>query len=374
MSHAAKLNLLGLTRAELEAFFVSLGEKPFRASQMMQWIHHFGCGNGFDKFDGMTNFSKELRAKLGELATVAVPQTVLDKTATDLTRKWVLRLDQGNDIETVFIPETSRGTLCISSQVGCALACSFCSTAQQGFNRNLSTAEIISQVWLANKSLGRDPKGERIITNVVLMGMGEPLLNIDNVIKAMSIMQDDFAYGLSKRRITLSTSGVVPALERLRDLTDVSLAVSLHAPNDALRDQLVPLNKKYPIRQLLQACRQYLEVDGRRKITFEYVMLAGVNDRLEHARQLAVLLRPLPAKVNLIPFNHFPGSDYRCSAPETIERFRQILVQAGLVTTIRKTRGDNIDAACGQLVGKVLDKTKRTRQLPVTLEREARHG
>ena len=349
-----KINLLGMTRSGLAEFFATLGEKPFRVSQVMQWIHHYGVSD----FHAMTNLSKALRQKLSDIAEVGLPEIIVDQTAADGTRKWVFRLDSANSVETVFIPESGRGTLCISSQVGCALNCSFCSTARQGFNRNLSSAEIIAQLWLANRELGRDPKGDRIVTNVVLMGMGEPLLNFDNVLQALEILQDDFAYGLSKRRVTLSTSGIVPALQRLQSLSDVALAVSLHAPDDALRDQLVPINQKYPIAQLIAACKEYIG-EGRRKVTIEYVMIHDVNDQDHHAKALAKLLRQLPAKINLIPFNQFPGSDYQCSSPARIKRFQQILIDAGYITTLRKTRGDNIDAACGQLVGKVQDKSRR---------------
>jgi len=299
---------------------------------------------------------------LKDVAEIRAPELVMDQHSQDGTRKWLLRLDSGNCIETVFIPEDGRGTLCVSSQVGCALDCSFCSTAQQGFNRNLSVAEIIGQVWTANRALGRDPKGERIITNVVMMGMGEPLLNFDNVVKAMDLMLDDLGYGLSKRRVTLSTAGVIPALERLKAVSAVSLAVSLHAPNDALRNELVPLNKKYPIKELLEACKHYVAGDARRRVTFEYVMLDGVNDSPELAHQLVRLLQDVPAKVNLIPFNPFPNTRYQRSSAAAIERFRNILMAAGLVTVTRKTRGDDIDAACGQLAGKVLDRTRRTQR------------
>jgi len=351
---AAKVNLFDLDRPAMEAFFAELGEKPFRASQVFQWIHQ----HGVDDFDAMSNLSKALRQRLKDLAEVRVPEVVLDQQASDGTRKWLLRLDSGNCIETVFIPEERRGTLCISSQVGCALDCSFCSTAQQGFNRNLSVGEIVGQVWAANRGLGRDPKGERIITNVVLMGMGEPLLNFDNVVGAMGVMMDDFAYGLSKRRVTLSTSGVIPALDRLAQVSDVSLAVSLHAPTNELRNELVPLNRKYPIEPLLEACRRYVAGE-RRKVTFEYVMLEGVNDSPAHARQLVKLLRGVPSKVNLIPFNPFPGTKYRRSPKASIDRFRDILIGGGLTTITRRTRGDDIDAACGQLAGRVVDRTKR---------------
>lgn len=353
----AKTNLLDLNRAAMEAFFAEMGEKPFRTKQVMQWLHQYYV----DDVDAMTNLSKDLRAKLHEVAEIRAPKILVDQASADGTHKWVLQLDSGNSVETVFIPEKDRGTLCVSSQVGCALECSFCSTAQQGFNRNLSVAEIIGQIWVANRALGRDPKGDRIISNVVLMGMGEPLLNFDNVVDAIDLMMDDYAYGLSKRRVTVSTSGVVPALDRLKEVTDVALALSLHAPTDELRDQLVPLNKKYPIKEVLAACKRYLEGDAnRRRVTIEYVMLDGVNDSLEHARQLIKVLKGLPSKVNLIPFNPFPNTPYRRSSDEAIERFRDALLKAGLVTITRRTRGDDIDAACGQLVGKVMDRTKRT--------------
>jgi 23S rRNA (adenine2503-C2)-methyltransferase len=354
LSSQPKVNLLGLDRAGLEAFFVSQGEKSFRATQLMQWIHQLGC----EDFDGMTNLGKSLRQRLKDTAEVHTPEVVLEQQSGDGTWKWLLRLDSGNCIETVFIPESSRGTLCVSSQVGCALECSFCSTAKQGFNRNLSVAEIIAQVMIANRALGGG-REKRVITNVVLMGMGEPLLNFDNVVTAINIMLDDFAYGLSKRRVTLSTSGVVPALDRLREVSDVSLAVSLHAPNDELRNQLVPLNRKYPIAELLAACRRYIAGHTHRAVTFEYVMLEGVNDSLQHARDLVKLLRGIPSKVNLIPFNPFPGSGYRRSSQATIDAFRDVLMAAGLTTITRRTRGDDIDAACGQLAGRVMDRTKR---------------
>jgi len=349
-----KVNLLNLSRSEMEEFFVSLGEKSFRASQVFKWIYQ----GGVDNFPEMTNLSKSLRAQLEEIAEIRPPKIIIDQASEDGTHKWVVEIDSGNHIETVFIPEKNRGTLCISSQVGCALACTFCSTAQQGFNRNLTTAEIVGQLWIANKALGFKSPDERIISNVVMMGMGEPLLNFDNVVRAMNIMMDDFSFGLSKRRVTLSTAGVVPAIDRLRDVTDVSLALSLHAPNDELRDQLVPLNKKYPIKEVLDACKRYVGTD-RRRITIEYVMLDGINDSVAHARELVKLLRDVPAKVNLIPFNPFPNTAYRRSSKEAIDRFRDILMQHDLTTVTRKTRGEDIDAACGQLVGKVLDKTKR---------------
>lgn len=355
-----KINLLNLDKAGLEAFFTEIGEKPFRATQLMKWIYQFGVAD----FDAMSNLSKSLRDQLQQRCVIHVPEIVTEQHSDDGTIKWLLRLDSGNCIETVYIPEDTRGTLCISSQVGCALECSFCSTAQQGFNRNLSTAEIIGQVWIANQSLKCIPRNERVISNVVFMGMGEPLLNFDNVVHAINILLEDNAYGLSKRRVTVSTSGVIPALDRLKELTDVSLAVSLHATNDALRNELVPVNKKYPIKELLAACKRYIAGETKRKVTVEYVMLDGVNDKPEHARELVKLLKGLPSKVNLIPFNPFPQSNYRTSKPAAIELFRDILVKAGVVTTVRKTRGDDIDAACGQLAGKVADRTKRnTRRL-----------
>jgi 23S rRNA (adenine2503-C2)-methyltransferase len=351
-----KVNLLDYGETELVSFFSDLGEKSFRAQQLLQWMYQFGVND----FSLMTNISKALKLKLAEIAEITIPKIASEQISDDGTIKWLLEVGSGNCIETVYIPEKNRGTLCISSQVGCALDCTFCSTAQQGFNRNLSVAEIMGQIWLANHAMSCIPREKRKITNIVLMGMGEPLLNYQNVIKAMNIMMDDNAYGLSKRRITLSTSGVVPALDRLKEDSDVSLAVSLHASNDALRDQLVPINKKYPIKLLLESCRRYIQDEARRKITFEYVMLDGVNDQPVHARELVKLLQNIPSKVNLIPFNPFPQTDFKCSSPETIENFSKILIKAGLITMTRKTRGDDIDAACGQLAGKVMDRTKRT--------------
>jgi 23S rRNA (adenine2503-C2)-methyltransferase len=353
----AKTNLLAFDRLGMESYFLSIGEKPFRAVQLLQWIHQ----RGISDFDQMTNLSKALRAFLTEHCEIRPPEIVLAQQASDGVRKWVLKVDETNRIETVFIPEENRGTLCISSQVGCALNCSFCSTAQQGFNRNLSVDEIIGQLWLAQRELG----GEQRITNVVLMGMGEPLLNFNNVVPATQLMMDDFAYSLSKRRVTLSTSGVVPALDRLAEVSDISLAVSLHAPDDALRNELVPINQKYPIKDLLAACKRYIGKENRRKVTIEYVLLDGINDSPAQARALGKLLANVPSKVNLIPFNPFPNSQYRCSSPETIARFSEIVQQAGIITTTRKTRGEDIDAACGQLVGKVNDKSKRHFKLQV---------
>ncbi|MEW9900196.1 23S rRNA (adenine(2503)-C(2))-methyltransferase RlmN [Chitinivorax sp. PXF-14] len=350
-----KTNLLDFDLAGLTAYFAQIGEKPFRAKQVMRWMHHFGIAD----FDEMTDIAKSLREKLKAQAGVAVPRELIGQISEDGTRKWLLDVGTGNGIETVFIPEDDRGTLCISSQVGCALECTFCSTGRQGFNRNLSVAEIVGQLWWANKSLGRDPKGDRIISNVVMMGMGEPLANFDNVVTALNIMLDDHAYGLSRRRVTLSTSGLVPAMDRLREACPVALAVSLHAPNDALRDEIVPINKKYPLKDLMAACQRYLEMAPRDFVTFEYVMLDGVNDSLEHARQLIALTQDVPCKFNLIPFNPFPNSGYQRSSNDNIRRFRDTLIEASYIVTTRKTRGDDIDAACGQLAGQVQDKTKR---------------
>ena len=355
----ARVNLLDFDRAGLEAFFAELGEPRFRASQLMKWMHQAGETD----FAQMNNLSKALRAKLAELACIGNLEVVADKCAADGTRKWLLALPDGNHIETVFIPEDDRGTLCVSSQVGCALDCSFCATGRQGFNRNLSTAEIISQVWLANQLLEEESKPGRKITNVVLMGMGEPLLNFDAVVRAVRIMMDDFAYGLSKRRVTVSTAGVIPAMDRLAEVLDMRLAVSLHAPNDALRDELVPLNKKYPLRELIAACHRFVDRQkARYRITFEYVLLDGVNDRPGHARELVKLLRGLPVLMNLIPFNPFEGSGYRTSKPQTVRAFADILNAAGMTTVTRKTRGEDIDAACGQLAGKIQDKSRRSRR------------
>lgn len=348
------LNLLGLDRKAMAAFCVEHGEKSFRASQLLQWIHQRGVGD----FGEMTNLSKVLRARLEESCEIRPPEIVHEQISSDGTCKWVLQTDAQNRVETVFIPEEGRGTLCVSSQVGCALECSFCSTARQGFNRNLSTAEIIGQLWVAQRELGIGA-----VTNVVLMGMGEPLLNFNNVVAAIDLMLDDHAYGLSKRRVTLSTSGIVPALDKLAEVSEVSLAVSLHAPTDELRDELVPINRKYPIRELMDACKRYVGRDHRRKVTIEYVMLDGINDTPAHARQLIRVLSHVPSKVNLIPFNPFPGTEYQCSSRETIQRFSEILQAGGLITTTRKTRGNDIDAACGQLVGKVKDRTRRTIRL-----------
>ena len=349
------VNVLEFEKHGFAQFCAEMGEKPFRARQLMRWIHQYGV----DNFDAMTDISKPLRERLRIAAEVRAPRVMRATTAADGTRKWLLDVGTGNAIETVFIPERSRGTLCISSQAGCALECSFCSTGRQGFNRNLTVAEIIGQLWLANRDLGRGVTAERPITNVVMMGMGEPLANFDNVVAALQLMLDDDAYGLSRRRVTLSTSGLVPAIDRLRDACPVALAVSLHAPNDALRDELVPINKKYPLKELLAACVRYIEKAPRDFVTFEYVMLAGINDSIEQARQLAARVQAVPCKINLIPFNPFPNSGYQRSDAATIARFRDVLMHAELTVMVRKTRGDDIDAACGQLAGQVQDKTRR---------------
>ena len=350
-----KTNLLNFNLAALTQHFAEMGEKPFRAKQVMRWMHQSGASS----FDDMTDLAKSLRAKLNEQACIGVPDLMVSQKSLDGTRKWLLDVGTGNGVETVFIPEAERGTLCISSQVGCALECTFCSTGRQGFNRNLSTSEIIGQLWWANKAMGVTPKNERVISNVVMMGMGEPLANFDNVVAALSIMLDDHGYGLSRRRVTVSTSGMVPQMDRLKDVMPVALAVSLHASNDAVRDEIVPLNKKYPLKSLMAACQRYLVKAPRDFITFEYVMLDGINDKAQHARELIELVRDVPCKFNLIPFNPFPNSGYERSSNENIRVFRDILQQAGFVVTVRKTRGDDIDAACGQLAGQVQDKTRR---------------
>jgi 23S rRNA (adenine2503-C2)-methyltransferase len=352
-------NLMGMDRGELEAYFATIGEKKFRATQVMKWIHQMGV----DDFQAMNNLSKDLRNQLAETSCIQNLQVSKDQLSNDGTRKWLLQLPDGNHIEAVFIPEDDRGTLCVSSQVGCALDCSFCSTGRQGFNRNLTTAEIISQVWLASHLLEEEKRPGRKITNVVMMGMGEPLLNFDNVVSAVRIMMDDFAYGLSKRRVTVSTAGVIPAMDRLGDTLDMRLAVSLHATNDALRDELVPVNKKYPLKDLMAACRRFIDKqNSRSRITFEYVLLDGVNDRPEHARELIKLLKGIPTLMNLIPFNPFEGSGYRTSSKQAVLRFREILHNSGMTCVVRKTRGDDIDAACGQLAGKIEDKSRRHRR------------
>ncbi|HMU66283.1 MAG TPA: 23S rRNA (adenine(2503)-C(2))-methyltransferase RlmN [Cellvibrionaceae bacterium] len=354
-----RVNLLGLTQPKLEAFFESLGEKRFRATQLLKWVHQLGVLD----FHAMTNMSKVLREKLSQVAELRLPEVVQQLDSTDGTRKFLIRVDGGSAIETVFIPEGERGTLCVSSQIGCSLDCSFCATGKQGFNRDLTAAEIIGQVWLAAQSFGQlRENGPRRITNVVLMGMGEPLLNFDNVVDAIHLMMHDNCYGISKRRVTLSTSGVVPELDRLGEFTDCCLAISLHAPNDALRDQLVPLNKKYPIAMLLASAKRYIQglPDTHRKITIEYTLIDQLNDRPEHARELAQLLQDVPVKINLIPFNPFGLVDYKRVSNNALKRFQTILIEAGYTTTIRTTRGDDIDAACGQLAGQVNDRTRRS--------------
>lgn len=358
-------NLLGMDRKALAEFFKNLGEKPFRAQQVLQWIHF----QGVTDFQAMSNLSKPLREKLATLAEIVAPQVAYENTSADGTHKWVLRLADGNCIETVFIPEKTRGTLCVSSQVGCTLNCDFCSTGKQGFNRNLTAAEIIGQLWVAVRSLSlKNGMHDQAVTNVVMMGMGEPLLNFENVVAAMDIMLDDFGYGLSKRRVTLSTAGVVPKMFELNQVSDVALAVSLHAPNDELRNILVPLNKKYPLKELMNACREYFKDDKRRYVTMEYVMLKDVNDTPEHAKQLIKLLHNVRAKVNLIPFNPFPNTQYVRSDQEAINRFQEILMRADINCITRKTRGDAIDAACGQLVGQVKDRTRRSERYKKNLE------
>lgn len=341
------VNIADLLPKQLEAFLADLGEPKYRAAQILKWIHHARV----IEFDQMTNLSKSLRQKLKERAQIHFPKVVYENASPDGTRKWLFELDDGNKIETVFIPSSDRGTLCVSSQVGCALNCSFCSTGKQGFNRNLTLGEMMAQLWVA--------VGDCHVTNVVLMGMGEPLLNYDTVIAAMDLMMDDQAYGLSKYRVTISTSGVIPAMERLREDSNASLAVSLHAPTDKLRDQLVPINKKYPLAELMAVCRSFFTKEKKRVVTFEYVMLAGINDSLTHAKQLIRLLDNMPCKVNLIPFNPFPGTVYKTSSPEAVEAFQKRLMAAGVGTWVRRTRGDEIDAACGQLAGKFTDRTGR---------------
>ena len=352
-------NLLDLDAQALEAYVTGLGEKPFRARQLLRWIHRRGAAD----FDAMTDLARSLRERLPQSARIVAPAVVSDSTSADGTRKWLLDVGRGNAIETVFIPEEDRGTLCVSSQAGCAMNCLFCSTGRQGFNRNLSTAEIIGQLWWAEHALRTDlglrAEHERVISNVVLMGMGEPLQNLDALLPALRLMLDDNAYGLSRRRVTVSTSGLVQQIDKLGAECPVALAVSLHAPNDALRDRLVPLNHKHPLRELMAACRRYLRVAPRDFITFEYVMLDGVNDATAHARELLALVRDVPCKFNLIPFNPFPDSGLARSPSERIRAFAQVLIDGGIVTTTRKTRGDDIDAACGQLAGEVRDRTRR---------------
>ena len=361
----AKVNLLGLDAPGLLAFFKELNETPFRARQMLQWIHQ----RGVTDFEHMTDMSKALRIKLSEVAEIVVPKIIMRKPSNDGTQKWIMQMPDGNAIETVYIPEDDRGTLCISSQVGCMLTCTFCSTGTQGFNRNLSSAEIIGQLWLAVRELSqRNGHHDRKVTNIVMMGMGEPLLNFDNVVPALRLMLEDYAYGLSKRKVTVSTSGIVPEIYRLKEACQVSLAISLHAPNDTLRSEIVPINRKYPLKELLKACHDYVGHDPHKNITFEYVMLQEVNDFPEQAQELIRLAKGLPCKFNLIPFNPFPGTKYQRSSNNRIHQFKKILELGGFITTIRKTRGDDIDAACGQLVGEVQDRTKRQAKFKAQLE------
>jgi 23S rRNA (adenine2503-C2)-methyltransferase len=356
IQNPTKTNLLDFDLPGLEKYFESIGEPAFRAKQIIKWIHV----RGFTDFEKMTDLSKSLREKLSSMAEIKPPKIVIRKPSQDGTRKWVLQMDDGNCVETVFIPQNDRGTLCISSQVGCMLTCTFCSTGTQGFNRNLKTSEIIGQLWVAVRELSTENGlHDRSITNIVMMGMGEPLLNFEALIPALNLMIDNFAYNLSRRRVTVSTSGIVPQILALKQACPVSLAVSLHAPNDTLRSEIVPINRKYPLEQLMDACLKYLDNDPRKTITFEYVMLDHVNDSLEHAEELFRLLKNIPSKINLIPFNPFPGTKYQRSSNNRIHRFFDFLNQKGIVTTIRKTRGDDVDAACGQLVGKVNDRTTR---------------
>jgi 23S rRNA (adenine2503-C2)-methyltransferase len=376
----ALTNLLDLDPAQLVAYCGELGEKPFRAKQLQRWIHQFGASD----FDAMTDLAKSLRDKLKSRATITAPKIISDHISSDGTRKWLLDVGQGNAVETVFIPEENRGTLCVSTQAGCAVNCRFCSTGKQGFSRNLSVGEIIGQLWMAEFELRRSkgiepgPKGERQITNVVMMGMGEPLLNFDPTVTALKLMLDDNAYGLSRRRVTVSTSGVVPMIDKLSQDCPVALAVSLHASNDPLRDGLVPLNKKYPLKELMAACRRYLDFAPRDFITFEYCMLDGVNDTDTHARELIALVQngaqSVPCKFNLIPFNPFPESGLTRSNNARIKAFAQILMDAGIVTTIRKTRGDDIDAACGQLAGEVQDRTRVQERMQKMAEYQEKFG
>ena len=369
-AQSSLVNLLNFNQKQLGQYFEDIGQKRFRASQVMKWMYHYGI----EDFAQMTNLSKDLREYLQAHCEVRLPEVAIDRLSNDGTRKFLLKMDCGNCIETVFIPEDDRGTLCISSQIGCSLNCRFCSTAQQGFNRNLSTAEIIGQVYLANKLLKADIPDENAkpITNIVMMGMGEPLLNFDNVVAAMDIMRDDLGFGISKYRLTLSTSGVVPKIDELAKVSDVALAISLHAPNDELRTEIVPINKKYPIKELITACKNYFKDQPRRHVTIEYVMLKDVNDQPKHAKQLIKVLQNLKSKVNLIPFNPFPNTHYQCSDWANIKRFQATLKAAGLQTTVRKTRGQDIDAACGQLAGEFFDRTKRSQKLnaiPVVQEK-----
>lgn len=360
-------NLIGMDRSRLERFFVGMGEKPFRARQLLQWIHQRGVVD----FDAMTDLSRALRERLAAQAAITAPRVISEQQSADGTVKWLLATMGGNAVETVFIPEKSRGTLCISSQVGCMLNCTFCSTATQGFSRNLDAAEIIGQVWRAARRLTALRGGEQRITNVVFMGMGEPMLNLEAVRPALSLLRDDLAYGLAARRVTISTAGVIPGIDDMSEDVEFALAVSLHAADNELRSRLVPLNRKYPVEDLIAACKRFVGKRERRSVTFEYTMIDGVNDRPEHARALVRLLSVLPCKINLIPFNPFPGTPFRCSSEEAIYEFQKITRAAGLITTVRKTRGDDIDAACGQLVGKLLSPSQRRQIVQQQLARQA---
>jgi 23S rRNA (adenine2503-C2)-methyltransferase len=359
----SRINLLDFDEAGLRDFFVSIGEKPFRAQQILKWVYHHAQTD----FEVMTDLGIALRQKLNAIAEIKLPEILQEQRSTDGTVKWLIGFHGGNAVETVYIPEPKRGTLCVSSQVGCALNCSFCSTGAQGFARNLTAGEIIGQVWLAAQALGHERNGQRKITNIVMMGMGEPLLNFDAVLPALSVMRSDNGFGFAAKRVTVSTAGLIPGINRLRESIDVALAVSLHAPVDDVRTTLVPLNRKYPIAQLMQACRDFVSEKYKRTVTFEYTLIDGVNDHPELARKLVKLLRTVPSKLNLIPFNPFPGTQYRCSSQERIKRFQEIVMQGGLIATVRKTRGEDIDAACGQLVGKVLDRTKRSERIKLRI-------
>jgi 23S rRNA (adenine2503-C2)-methyltransferase len=359
----SRVNLLDLDEAGLRAFFESIGEKPFRAQQILKWVYHHAQTD----IGAMTDIGIALRQKLALIAEIKLPEIIREQRSSDGTIKWLIGFHGGNAVETVYIPEPKRGTLCVSSQVGCALNCSFCSTGAQGFARNLTCGEIIGQVWLAAQALGHERNGQRRITNIVMMGMGEPLLNFDAVVSAMSLMRSDLGFGFAAKRVTLSTAGLVPGINRLRETIDVALAVSLHAPVDDVRTELVPLNRKYPIAELMQACRDYVSEKHKRSVTFEYTLIDGLNDHPEHARKLVKLLRTVPSKLNLIPFNPFPGTRYRCSSQDRITQFQQIVMRGGLIATVRKTRGEDIDAACGQLVGKVQDRTKRSERIKLQM-------
>jgi len=360
---ASRINLLDFDEAGLRVFFESIGEKPFRAQQILKWVYH----HAETDFEAMTDLGIALRQKLNLIAEIKLPEILQEQRSIDGTVKWLIGFQGGNAVETVYIPETRRGTLCVSSQVGCALNCSFCSTGAQGFARNLTTGEIIGQVWLAAQALGHERNGQRKITNIVMMGMGEPLLNFDAVVPALSVMRNDLGFGFGAKRVTVSTAGHIPGIYRLGETIDVALAVSLHSPIDEVRTGLVPLNRKYPIAELMQACRDFVSEKHKRTVTFEYTLIDGVNDHPEQARKLVKLLRTVPSKLNLIPFNPFPGTQYRCSSQEKITRFQEIVMQGGLIATVRKTRGEDIDAACGQLVGKVKDRTKRSERIKLKM-------